>query len=403
MIHKLKRDRGDSLVMVALSLFVLLALLALAIDVGFAYSERRRMQNAADSGALAGAAVMMKGGTDGEILSAIDDYTHRNTAQTFEATYAPSGRPVGGGSVPSDATGIEVTAVVDFPTFLAFLVGTNTIEAHGDATGGFGPLDIVMVLDRSGSMDDDSCDLREAQCASSDPHDTASCALCRGNWAHATCDINPLQLWPGHSCPNLNTQIGCQNCRGVWRNPPMPTTEVGVAANTFVDRNNPNLSHLGLVSYSTSGSLNQGLTNNLTAVKNAINGVGTPYPTGCTNAADGIKKAREELLGPRKRADAARFVIFLTDGLPNYPQCSSCPSNPGACPAAMGAAVSEATTAAGSSIVIYTIGLGAHVDHAFLQDVADITGGEFFYAPSASDLQAIYRTIFERIQLRLTQ
>ena len=96
-------------------------------------------------------------------------------------------------------------------------------------------------------------------------------------------------------------------------------------------------------------------------MKNAINGVGTPYPTGCTNAADGIKKAREELLGPRKRADAARFVIFLTDGLPNYPQCFSCPSNPGACPAAMSAAVSEATTAAGSSIVIYTIGLGAHV------------------------------------------
>ena len=140
---------------------------------------------------------MMKGGTDGEILSAIDDYTHRNTAQTFEATYAPSGRPVGGGSVPSDATGIEVTAVVDFPTFLAFLVGTNTIEAHGDATGGFGPLDIVMVLDRSGSMDDDSCDLREAQCASSDPHDTASCTLCRGNWAACNLRHQPASTLAG--------------------------------------------------------------------------------------------------------------------------------------------------------------------------------------------------------------
>ncbi len=280
MIHKLKRDRGDSLVMVALSLFVLLALLALAIDVGFAYSERRQMQNAADSGALAGAAVMMKGGTDGEILAAIDDYTHRNTAQTFEATYAPSGQPVGGGSVPNDATGIAVTAVVDFPTFLAFLVGTNTIEANGDATGGFGPLDIVLVLDRSGSMDDNSCDLREAQCPSSDPHDSRQLQSVSGQLGGGTgtCDISPLQLWPGHSCPNLNTQVGCQNCRGVWRNPPMPITEVRVAANTFVDRNNPNLSHLGLVSYSTSGSLNQGLTNNLTAVKNAINGVGTPYP-----------------------------------------------------------------------------------------------------------------------------
>lgn len=405
MVRRLTDERGDSLILVALSLLVLLGLLALAIDVGFAYSERRHMQNAADAGALAGAAVMMTGGTDAEILAAVDEYVRRNTAQTFEAHYTIENNPVGvvgGGSVPNDATGIQVRAVVDFPTFLAYLVGTNQIEAHGDSIGGFGPLDIVMVLDRSGSMDDDSCDLREAQCSTVDPRDAATCNQCRGNWSSGRCDIAPSQLWPGHTC-NLTTQTGCTNCRGVWVNPPMPITEVRRAANTFVDRNNRNLSHLALVSYSTGGRLDQPLTNNLPAVKDAIDRVGTPYPSGCTNAADGIKKAWQELIGPRQRADAARFIVFLTDGLPNYPQCPSCPSNPGACPAAMGAAVVEATTAANNRIVVYTIGLGRYVDHQFLRDVAGVSGGEYFYAPSAYDLEAIYQTIFERIQLRLTQ
>jgi hypothetical protein len=69
----------------------------------------------------------------------------------------------------------------------------------------------------------------------------------------------------------------------------------------------------------------------------------------------------------------------------------------------MSAAVAEATTAANNQIVVYTIGLGKYVDHQFLRDVAGVSGGEYFYAPSAFDLEAIYQTIFERIQLRLTE
>ncbi len=49
----LKQEAGQTLVYVTLALTVLLALVALAIDVGFAYSTRRHMQNAADAGAQA--------------------------------------------------------------------------------------------------------------------------------------------------------------------------------------------------------------------------------------------------------------------------------------------------------------------------------------------------------------
>lgn len=51
----MRKESGQTLVHVALMMVVLLGFLALAIDVGLLYSERRRMQNAADAGALAGA------------------------------------------------------------------------------------------------------------------------------------------------------------------------------------------------------------------------------------------------------------------------------------------------------------------------------------------------------------
>ena len=49
------REDGQSLIYVTLAMLVLLGFVALAIDVGNLYAERRRMQNAADAGALAGA------------------------------------------------------------------------------------------------------------------------------------------------------------------------------------------------------------------------------------------------------------------------------------------------------------------------------------------------------------
>ena len=51
----LRHENGQTLIYVALGMVVLLGFVALAIDVGYVYGERRRMQNAADAGALAGA------------------------------------------------------------------------------------------------------------------------------------------------------------------------------------------------------------------------------------------------------------------------------------------------------------------------------------------------------------
>ena len=65
----LRSDSGQTLVWLALGMFVLLGIAALAVDVGKLYGERRQMQNAADAAALAGADEMCQGRTDAEASS----------------------------------------------------------------------------------------------------------------------------------------------------------------------------------------------------------------------------------------------------------------------------------------------------------------------------------------------
>ena len=370
MVQRRGNDRGDTLITVAILLMTLLAMLAVAIDVGVGYAQRRLMQNAADAGALAGAWVLAEGARDAEIEAAVREYTIvQNHAESFVASYIPSDQEIGHGSIPANTTGVKVTASSTVQTFFAGLIGFNTISADAEAGGGFSPLDLVLVLDRSGSMDDDSCS---------------------------------VQPWPSR-CGTIN-QTQCTICaHGTWWLPPQPITDAKNAAAYFVDLNTPNLSHLALVSYANDYTLNQPLTGNLAAVRSAIGGL---TANGCTNAPGGLATAIGELNGPRRRADAARFIVFLTDGLPNLglsaaDGCgSSCPNY---CPQAKTATRAQADLAVQNQIVIYTIALGANADRSLMQDIATRTGGEFFYAPTSAQLQGVYQTIFDRIKLRLVR
>lgn len=60
--RRIRDERGQILVFVALALFAILALAALGIDVGYMYSVRHELQRSADSGALAGASRFIEAG-----------------------------------------------------------------------------------------------------------------------------------------------------------------------------------------------------------------------------------------------------------------------------------------------------------------------------------------------------
>lgn len=62
----LKDERGQSLVLVALALIVLLGMTAFSVDAGYLFFEKRNMQNAADAASLAGARELRNENVTGE-------------------------------------------------------------------------------------------------------------------------------------------------------------------------------------------------------------------------------------------------------------------------------------------------------------------------------------------------
>jgi Flp pilus assembly protein TadG len=409
-----------------------LACLALAIDVGVAYVERRRVQAVADAAALAGAAVLTDNGTDAAILQVINQYVGQNynppaagetrvcAAQWLDNT-TPVGT-VGTGARPAGVTGILVTLTGRVPTTFANVMGTSAISASVQGGAGYSPLDVMLVLDKSGSMDDDSCFLKGVtspnpislrthfktsnQCQSVSTGDglsSSNCSNCKGTWSSGSCK------WPGGStmgsevnaiCGSVQSSSAtCTACKGAWVTPPQPIDNLKTAAGNFVDLVQAQLAptnpHIGLVSYSSTASLNVQLTATLSTVKSAI---GNITVAGYTNCEEGLYTARVELTtSGRQRWTAVKAIVFLSDGKANlYRTCYT----PGGCSlvTAKQRAISEAQLAGTLGIAVYTIGLGALADQDLLQQMAAVSGGSYLYSPTSADLEATYAEMFRKIQ-----
>jgi len=115
-LHEVK---GQTLVIVALSLFALIALVALAIDGGNLMAERRQMQNAADAGALAGARAICARDADPEEAAAA--YAAQNGADLDLSQISISGQTAG------------VIARRGVDTYFAALIGFRTVEVGAEA------------------------------------------------------------------------------------------------------------------------------------------------------------------------------------------------------------------------------------------------------------------------------
>jgi len=110
-------DSGQVLALFALALIVLLGMVALAVDGGYAYVQRRRVQYAADAAALAGAHVLTYGGTTADIDAAVRQYALANGADTYQWSLL-------------SPTRIEVRTAVTFNTFFASVVGMSSMTAR---------------------------------------------------------------------------------------------------------------------------------------------------------------------------------------------------------------------------------------------------------------------------------
>lgn len=119
-------QRGQTLVLVALFIVIFFGFLALVVDLGNIYSQRRFMQNAADAGALAGARALALEESNSTIVAEANRYSVQlNKAQKCSTQVLTSS--------------VVVTAEETFRTFFAAAIGVPQFTVSAVAEAGFGP------------------------------------------------------------------------------------------------------------------------------------------------------------------------------------------------------------------------------------------------------------------------
>ncbi len=162
------------------------------------------------------------------------------------------------------------------------------------------------------------------------------------------------------------------------------------AANSFIDILSPTSTNtVGLVTFETTGTLNSSLTNNFSTVKSQVNAISTGGGT-CIEC--GIVKANQDIAA-KKRANIKNVVILLTDGRATHVVGNSSSVSEATAEQRAQAAATSGHNANGT--IFFTIGLGSDVDSGFLTQLAESTGGQYYFSPTTDQLNNIYKQISE--------
>lgn len=281
------------------------------------------------------------------------------------------------------------------PTQIPLRVGVTNLSNITVITLG-APSDSILVTDVSGSMT--SCGLYENETRCEYEYkgrswwwwwSTVSC-----EYNGVSCNANECSVSPIYSTRNhelINESVCSQTLMDIAKN----------ADRLFVDIIfNQSLQHrIGLSAFSTNANDYLNLTNINATLKSEIN---TYVADGATCACCGINRARVMVnTSPNKK-----FIIFLSDGEPNY-YCSSYTDYTGTSNEALGVtwAINSAHYACTQNITVYTIGFGnalTSTGHEILRSMScnSTSNGTFYYnASNTNELAEIYKNISDQILL----
>ena len=243
------------------------------------------------------------------------------------------------------------------------------------------PVDVVLVVDRSGSMDfSDSWSLEENL---SGENGTVSKCMNSNHW------FDGKHYYSENNIENEN-QDRYDKKSGCITRYDVAKSAVSTFLNEFYSRENSEESRVSLVTFNSNTDdidkifssdivSNQDFTNDKTAILNVMENI-TDSLGGGTNYTKALEKAKYYI---DNREDKSRptYIVFLTDGVPDPL------SNDG---------ISTATTLKQSGTIIYSIGIGENVDSSIIKKLASSeveSDGYFTTTANANNLVNFYANI----------
>ena len=359
------------IVLVALTLPLMLIMVAFAVDVAWMQLVRAELRTATDAASRAGAkSLSLQQNTVDARATAKDAALRNKVAGTplklsdpeivfgsgsqansnSRFVFTPGGAQLNAVRVTGNRTDSSVSGPVAL--FLGHVLGVTHFQPSHTAISTQLDRDICLVVDRSGSM------MREL-----DSRDV-----------------------PGGTCK-----------------PPHPTLSrwggLATAVEGFVSElvNTSQQEQCGLVSYSSKGTqceisfttsdIDAPLSFNYQPIRDEMAQLSSNPVSGRTNIGAGIDNGISVLTSARSRSFAFRTMVLMTDGR----------HNTGPEP------IISARRAALEKIVIHTVTFSSEADFARMRAVADATGGQHFHAPTAADLERIFREIAATLPVLLTE
>ena len=445
------KRRGAIIVLTAFMLIAVVAMVAFAIDIGYIATCRTELQRAVDAGALAGVGALGDG-EEQQVRDIVVEYIQKNLVGAQQVPDSAIQVELGewdettrqfvvGGSMPS-AVRVFVD-LPDKPLFFGPALGTDSFDLTAEAIAMFQPRDIMVVLDYSSSMNDDS-ELKQSS--------TLGKAAIEANLLQIYQELGSPTYgnltWPGVRIDSgtdnaIKTQLGLdtvaypypggswdeyidyvqtsgnvsqggyQKVYGyvtlvnywldkrplygetpdLWMTSEQPITALKNSVTVllaYIQQVKAN-DRVGLAVYTHPNSgaiLESGLTFNMQLVEDISRQRQAGHYEHYTNIGAGLQTARLEMEDNSRRG-AFKLIVLITDGMANRPT-----GNPNQF------VLDEADRCAKSGLPVVTVSLGVGADKPLMQKVADRTGGVHFNIPggrSVSEYEQQLKDVFRKI------
>ena len=348
---------GQTLPLVVVFMFTILIFAGLVIDLGNAYRVQQALQASADASAAGGAgeltvtfppiaanatAAAQKYGsqTGGE-----NPITGVPAANVTQSVVVDCQKQEGFNCTSGEPNTVTVDETAKVPTYLLKLLGfdTITLKAHAQACSPCGglPLDVMIVLDRTGSMS-----------ASNKLPKAKAGIVAFLNTMDPTVDNVGLAVLP----PAPSTAAACTDVDPYFNGDSSGTYSLANPAYTVVPLSNTYANAVG----------------QLNAGSPLVSTVNCVQAGGSTAYAEALDAAYAELQADG-RPDAQKAIVILSDGAantgPSYlPSTSAYRTNP------CDQGVTSAGTAKAAGVVVYSIAYTADGDDCYAAVGADVGG-----------------------------